>query len=104
MNNTLLHEHIGNNDLGAVDKNIVAINGYGEGAVGQGSQLRAVGEHRGIPDDIGHDMVAENTNKLLHGDVRKGRADGLEGSIVGDEGGQVGRERSTGNARHRKSA
>ena len=95
MNNTLLDKHVGDNHLGAVDKNIGAINGDGEGLVDQSSQFRAVGEKRGVADDVWDDVIAKNALQLLDGDVRKSRADGLEGSIVGDEDGHVGWESSS---------
>ena len=98
VDDALLDEHVGNNDLGAVDEDIVTINGDGEGAVGQRSQHRAVCEQGRVSNDIGDDVIAKNASELLHRDVRQGRTNSLEGCIVGDEGGQVGWERSTGNS------
>jgi len=89
VNNTLLDKHVGDDHLGAVDKDIGAINCDGEGLVGQSSQFRAVGEKRGVADDVRNDVVAENALQLLDCDVQKSRANGLEGSIVGDKDSRV---------------
>ena len=104
MDDALLDEHVGNDDLGAVDEDVVAVDGDGEGAVGQGGQIRAVGEQGGVADDVGDDVVAENAGQLLDGGVDEGGADGLEGGVVGDEGGQVGGQGAAGDAGHGEGA
>jgi hypothetical protein len=98
MDNTLFDEHIRKNDLGAIDEDIVAINRDGEVAIGDSRQLGAVYEVGRVGNNIRHDVVSKNARKLGHGHVCEGGADGLEGLVVGDKGGQIGGERSTGQA------
>jgi hypothetical protein len=104
VDNTLLDEHIRNNDLGTVDEDIIAINGDREVDFGLSRQLRAVYEVSGVRDNIRHEVVANSASKLRYRHVCEDGADGLEGSIVGDEGSEIGWQRCTGIASGGNSA
>ena len=94
VDHTFFDKHIRNHNLRAVDKDIVAVNGHMNIALGQSGDVHAIREHSGVHDGILYDVVAEYALELLYGYVAQGRADCLEGLIVGDEGCKVGWERT----------
>ena len=72
VDHAFFDEHIGNYNLRAVDKDIVAVNGHVDIAFAQSGDIHAIREHSGVHDGIPHDVVAEYALKLLHGYVAKG--------------------------------
>lgn len=102
MNDTLLNDDVRDKDLGRIDKDVITFDGDVDRLVGKGRQGHVL-EVGAVCNHIGDEMIGQNARQFRDGGVGEDVCDGLEGRVVGDEGGQVRGEGAMGDVRSLES-
>lgn len=88
VDDTVRDQHIGCDDLGAVDEDGAVGHADGHIHAAHGHQ-RHVAEHAAVADCAVDDVVFQDGSQLLLGHVGEGGADGSESLVVGHEHGDI---------------